>query len=117
SSPPFKGDRWRDVPSCRWTVPFGGVPYIAHRQQRLLVEYSTLQCIWDADLFGSWPVTRASPAMGQVLSRLCALPELFAFPSYQIRGPDFFPLSCRDSRRNSTIVFSCPKIRQGLINA
>jgi hypothetical protein len=45
-----------------------------------LVEYSTLRRIGDADLCGSWPVVVASPAVGQVSSGLCPLPELFAFP-------------------------------------
>jgi hypothetical protein len=64
--------------------------------------------IRDAGLFGSWSIAGVSRAMGQVPSRLCSLPELFAFPSRQICGSDFFPQPNCDSCRNSSMVFSSP---------
>ena len=51
----------------------------------------TLQRIGDAGLFGSWFIAGASRAMGQVPSRLCSLPELFAFPPDPPRAPHRFP--------------------------
>jgi hypothetical protein len=44
--------------------------------------YSSVQRVEYADLFDCWSIARVSPAMGQVLSRICSLSELLAFPSY-----------------------------------
>jgi hypothetical protein len=57
-----------------------------------------------------------SRAMGQIPSRLCSLPELFAFPSHQICASDFFSHPCRSSSRNSIFVFSSTIRRESLTN-
>src|SRR5260370_31546699 len=75
-------------------------------QRRLLVAYSCLRRIGNADLFGYWPVAGASRTMAQIPSRLCSLPELFPFPAHQICASDFFPQPRRRCPRNSTVVFS-----------
>src|SRR5438034_9207613 len=68
----------------------------------------------DADLFGCWPILGASRAMEQVPSRLCPLPELFAFLPRSMCASDFFLRPSRSSRRNSTIVFSSPMAKESL---
>jgi hypothetical protein len=88
------------------SVPRRGIAGLPWPKRRLVVAYSTLQRIGYADLFGCWPVARVSPAVGQILSGVCSLPELFSFPSHQICASDFFSHPCRSSPRNSTIVFS-----------
>jgi hypothetical protein len=59
----------------------------------------------------SWAIAGAPRAMGQVPSRLCPLPELFAFPSRQICASDFFPQPYRHSPRDSAILFSSAMAR------
>jgi hypothetical protein len=65
-------------------------------------------------LFGSWFVAGAFGAMGQVPSRLCSLPELFAFPSDQIFGSDSFSESYRDFCWDSPFVFSSAMAAENL---
>jgi hypothetical protein len=40
-----------------------------------------------------------------------SVPDVFAFLSRHTCGCDFFPQSCRNSRRDSTVIFSCAKGR------
>src|SRR5436190_21369582 len=76
-----------------------------------------LQRIGDADLFGSWPIIGASRAVGQVSSRLCPLPELFAFPSPQICASDFLLQPSCDSCWNSTILLSSALAAETLLRS
>jgi hypothetical protein len=56
-----------------WDMPFDVVFDVAYDQQRVLLEHSKLTGVGHADLFRDRFLARASRAVEQISSRLCAL--------------------------------------------
>ena len=90
-------------------MTFDVVFNIAYDEQRVLLEHSKPQGVGDADLFRNRFLARASRAVEQISSRLCALSALFTFFSHQACASNLSPMRCRGCLGNSAILSSSTK--------